>query len=93
MNFNPTAGYVLVGFPKEEPKNPNAIILNIDGGKKELPSHGTVLKLASEDTQTGYTVGDRVYFNKYAGIDLVLDDVKYSVLKHEDIFGYETSEI
>jgi chaperonin GroES len=91
MNFSPTKGFVLVSFPKEEPKSTSTIILTTDATKKELPSHGEVLKLASGDIATGYKEGDKVFFNKYAGIDLVLDGTKYNVLKHEDIFGYEAS--
>ena len=67
----------------------------IPGTAQEKPTEGEVIAVgpgyvSQEDgtvTPTDVKVGDKVLYNKYAGTEVVVDDVKYVIVRETDVLA------
>ena len=85
MNFKPLGNRVLAKIPEEKTQTDSGIFLP-ENASKEKPTHAEVV--AVSDCVEGINVGDTVVYSKFAGTNLVLDDVEYLVLDVEkDVLG------
>ncbi|CUU72564.1 co-chaperone GroES [Campylobacter hyointestinalis subsp. hyointestinalis] len=84
MNFEPLGKRVLVEREEEVKTTASGIIIP-DNASKEKPSKGKVVAVSKEAENV--SVGDIVYFAKYAGSEVSLEDKKYLVLNLEDVLG------
>jgi len=86
-DFTPTGNYILID-PAVEKTTSSGIILQAETSK-ELPSTGKILKTSPGASHI--PVGSIVFFNKFSGAIIKIEDVEYHVLKMEDIYGYGVS--
>ena len=85
MNFQPIGDRILAKIPAVKTATQSGILLP-DNASKEKPTHAQVVAI-SQNTNN-ISVGDTVVYAKYAGTELVLDDVEYLVLDTKnDILG------
>lgn len=79
------AGKVLVKPAEAEEKTASGII--IPDSAKEKPRQGTVVLVgaAKKDEPVEVKEGDKVLYGKYAGQELVIDDVEYLLIAQTDI--------
>jgi chaperonin GroES len=92
MHFRPLHDRVVVQRIDAEKKTAGGII--IPDTAKEKPQQGEVIAVGpgSRD-ETGklipmdLTVGDRVLFGKWSGIEVKLDGVEYLIMKESDVIG------
>jgi chaperonin GroES len=90
--FKPLSNYVLVR-PMEMPDTtPSGLLL--PEASKEKPNHGTVVAYGDgvRNDRGGLIPmalkeGDTVLFQKYSGIEVKLDGVKYLLMRETDILG------
>lgn len=82
---------------RDEEKDQMKNGLYIPDNAREKPQQGTVLavgegKVLENGTRikVGVSVGSQVLFGKYAGTEIVLDDVQYLILREDDILGIIT---
>lgn len=57
----------------------------------EVPQYGTVVAI-SANLNVPLSEGDRVLFNKYAGIEMTYLGVAYLVVRYDDLAAYEPSK-
>lgn len=81
MKATPLFRRVLVKVVERDATSPGGII--IPDAAKEKPTEAIVLAVGSECTDV--KVGDRVLFSKYAGNEIVVDDVAVLILQEEDV--------
>ena len=81
MNAVPLFRRILVSVISKEDTTPGGII--IPDAAKEKPTEARVVAVGS--TCTDVKVGDRVLFSKYAGNEIVVDEVPMLVLQEEDV--------
>jgi chaperonin GroES len=93
MKFKPAAGCFLIRKDEKEGQTQSGII--IPEAAQDKVSTGTVVAVGEgEMLQSGMAnppllkVGDRVWFNKYGGIEVTLGDEELSVIKGGDLVGY-----
>lgn len=86
INFIPMSGYYLVSVEKAVATSASGIVLSSKEEKEESVSE--VLRVP-ENNDGDINVGDRVYYSKYGGIDIIIDNIQYLVLKKDEIFGLE----
>ncbi len=84
MNFEPLGKRVLVEHEEEVKTTASGIIIP-DNASKEKPQTGKVVAVSKE--AENISVGETVFFAKYSGTEINLDDKKYLVLNTEDILG------
>jgi len=79
------AGKVLVKPAEAEEKTASGII--IPDSAKEKPRQGIVVLVgaAKKDEPVEVKEGDKVLYGKYAGQELVIDDVEYLLIAQTDI--------
>jgi len=90
--FIPLSNYVLIE-PQELPDTtPSGILL--PEGSKERPNLGIVfVKGAGQRNEHGelipmtVQIGNKVFFQKYSGIEVKLDGKKYLLMRETDILG------
>ena len=92
MNFKPLYDRVLVKRIEQEQKTAGGIL--IPDSAQEKPIQGEVIAVGSgillengETKALTVTVGNKVLFDKYAGIEIKLDGVEYLIMKESDILG------
>lgn len=91
MNIKPLFDrVVLKKIEAEEEKTASGLIL--PDSAKEKPEYAEVVAVGpgieGEDGVTMVVkVGDRVIVSKYAGTDVKIDDVEYSILRQDDILA------
>lgn len=83
MNFQPLGKRVLVERVEETKTTATGII--IPDNAKEKPLSGEVKAIGTE--VEGVKVGDKVFFKKYGGTEINLDEKSYLVLEIDDVLG------
>ena len=92
MKIRPLQDRVLVERVAAEEKSAGGII--IPDSAKEKPQEGKVVAVGSGKRKDDGTLipmdvkkGDRILFSKYAGSEVTLDGVEYSIMREDDILG------
>jgi chaperonin GroES len=92
MKIKPLNDRVLVVREEEEQKSAGGII--IPDTAKEKPQRGKVVAVGPGKTgEDGKRIppevkaGDRVFFSKYAGTDIKIDDVEHVFMREDDILS------
>lgn len=101
MNFTPLYDRILVR-PEEAPTETASGLIKAEQSDKRtivgiIISMGKGRPMEHLDNLTGdvayypmhFKVGDRVYFGKYSASEIVLDSVKYYLVKEGEIYGHE----
>lgn len=97
MNLIPLVDHIIVEPAQAETTTASGIILPTDN--KEKPSKGKVIALPQDKTYikdgititVDLTIGDTVYFTKYAPDEVELDGKTYLVIKHSSLLAKESS--
>lgn len=91
MNFKPLGDRILVKQLAAEEKTAGGIILPETA--KEKPHKAEVVAVG-EGKKTGdklqplsLKAGDKILYGKYAGTEVVIDQVEYLIIKEEDVLG------
>ncbi len=91
MNIKPLADRVVVKMTETEETTKSGIVL--PGTAKEKPQIAEVISVGPGGIVEGKEVkmylkaGDKVLLNKYAGTEIKLDGVEYTILKQNDILA------
>ena len=91
MKLKPLFDRVVIDANKEENTTKSGIFL--PETSQERPQIGVVVAVGDgenmDNDKTGLKVevGDKVVFNRYAGVELKLDDKTYIVMRQLDIIG------
>ena len=85
FNKRPIAGKVVVEPIAAEEKTASGII--IPDTAKEKPQQGTVVAVGADtkDVKMELKPGDVVFYGKYAGTEITIDDKDYLIVNHADI--------
>jgi chaperonin GroES len=84
MNFKPLGERVLVKVKEPETTTASGIIIP-DNASQEKQTQATVV--AVSDEVSSITANDTVVYGKYAGTEIIIDNVEYLVLEVKDILG------
>ena len=84
MSFKPLGNRVLVQIPEEKTTTSSGIFLP-ETASKEAPTQAVVVAISDEVKKIN--LNDTVVYSKYAGMQLVIDDIEYLVLEDKDILG------
>lgn len=92
MNIKPLADRVVIKMTEAEETTKSGIILS--GSAKEKPQVAEIVavgagKINDDGKLTPMTVkaGDKVLISKYAGTEVKIDGVEYTILKQDDILA------
>ena len=87
VNIKPLADRVLVQAEAAEETTASGII--IPDTAKEKPMRGKIIAVGSGTKKQPMTVkaGDTVLYGKYAGTEIVINDVEYLIMRESDIFA------
>lgn len=91
MNIKPLADRVVVKMTEAEEMTKSGIVL--PGAAKEKPQIAEVISVGPGGMVDGKEVkmylkaGDKVLLNKYAGTEIKLDGIEYTILKQSDILA------
>ncbi len=91
MKIKPLGDRVVIKMLESEETTKSGIVL--PGSAKEKPQIAEVVAVGPGGTVDGkeikmeVKVGDKVLISKYAGTDVKLDDVEYTILKQSDILA------
>ena len=91
MNIKPLADRVVIKMVETEETTKSGIILN--GSAKEKPQVAEVVAVGPGKVKDGtlvkpeVKVGDKVLTNKYAGTEVKMDGVEYTILGEDDILA------
>ena len=91
MNIKPLADRVVVKMTEAEETTKSGIVL--PGAAKEKPQIAEVISVGPGGMVDGKEVkmylkaGDKVLLNKYAGTEIKLDGIEYTILKQSDILA------
>ncbi len=91
MNIKPLADRVVLKLVEAEETTKSGIILA--GTAKEKPSIAEVMAVGPGGVVEGkevtmyVKVGDKVLMSKYAGTEVKLDNVEYTILRQSDILA------
>ena len=92
MNVKPLDDRVLIKQSDAEEKSAGGIVL--PDAAKEKPQRGKVIALgpgklldSGKRSPICLKKGDEVYYGKYAGAEVELDDRKLVILKESDVLG------
>ena len=96
MKLIPLVDHIIVEPLQEQTTTASGIILPTDN--KEKPSKGNVIALPEGKTYIkdgititiNLTIGDTVYFTKYAPDEVELDGKTYLVIKHSSLLAKES---
>lgn len=89
MNIKPLADRVVIKMVETEETTKSGIILT--GSAKEKPQVAEVVAVGPGKVKDGtlvkpeVKVGDKVLTNKYAGTEVKMDGVEYTILGEDDI--------
>ena len=97
MNLIPLVDHIIVEPVQAETTTASGIILPTDN--KEKPSIGKVIALPQDKTYIkdgititiDLTIGDTVYFTKYAPDEVELNGKIYLVIKHSSLLAKESA--
>ncbi len=91
MNIKPLADRVVIKMAETEETTKSGIILT--GSAKEKPQVAEVVAVGPGKVKDGtlvkpeVKVGDKVLTNKYAGTEVKMDGVEYTILGEDDILA------
>jgi len=90
MNIKPLGDRVVIKKVEVEEKTKSGIVL--PSSAKEQPQIAEVVAVGAgitedEKKKDEIKVGDRVIFSKYAGTEIKIDDVEYTIVKLSDILA------
>lgn len=91
MNIKPLADRVVVKMLEAEDKTKSGIVL--PGSAKEKPQVAEIMAVGpggvvdGKDVLMEVEVGDRVLMSKYAGTEVKIDGVEYTILRQSDILA------
>lgn len=91
MNINPLGDRVVVKMVESEETTKSGIVL--PGSAKEKPQMAEVIAVGpggiveGKEIKMEVAVGDKVILSKYAGTEVKLDGVEYTILKQGDILA------
>ena len=91
MNIKPLANRVVIKMVETEETTKSGIILT--GSAKEKPQVAEVVAVGPGKVKDGtlakpeVKVGDKVLTNKYAGTEVKMDGVEYTILGEDDILA------
>ena len=91
MNIKPLADRVVIKMVETEETTKSGIILA--GSAKEKPQVAEVVAVGPGGVVDGkegkmeLSVGDRVLISKYAGTEVKLDGVEYTILRQADVLA------
>ena len=91
MNIKPLVDRILIKMVEAEETTKSGIILA--GSAKEKPQIAEVIAVGPGGTVDGkevkmyLNVGDKVLISKYAGTEIKLNNVDYTILKQSDVLA------
>ena len=91
MNIKPLADRVVIKMLENEETTKSGIILA--GAAKEKPQMAEIVAVGpggvvdGKEIKMELSVGDRVITSKYAGTEVKLDGVEYSILRQSDVLA------
>ncbi|KUO49997.1 MAG: molecular chaperone GroES [Desulfitibacter sp. BRH_c19] len=92
MNIKPLGDRVVVKILQNEETTKSGIV--IPDTAKEKPQEGEVVAIGSgrvlengQKVELEVSVGDRVFYSKYAGNEIKLDGQDYLILAERDLLG------
>ncbi|HEY8499976.1 MAG TPA: co-chaperone GroES [Clostridia bacterium] len=87
MKIKPLADRVVVKMVEAEETTKSGIVL--PGSAKEKPQVAEVQAVGpgTDEVKIEVKVGDRVLISKYAGTEVKIDGVEYTILKQNDILA------
>ena len=91
MNLKPLADRVIIKMVEAEETTKGGIILT--GASKEKPEIAEVLAVGpggnvdGKDIVMNIKVGDKVIYSKYAGTEVKMDGVEYTIVRQSDILA------
>ncbi len=88
VNLKPIKDRVVLEIIEEtENKTKGGIILP-DTSSKEKPQMGKIVAVGNdEELKKEIKVGDKVIYPKYSGTEVTINEVKYLILKFEDVLA------
>lgn len=91
MNIKPLADRVVIKMVEAEETTKSGIILA--GSAKEKPQVAEVVAVGpggmvdGKEVKMELKIGDHVLTSKYAGTEVKLDDVEYTIVKQSDVLA------
>jgi chaperonin GroES len=91
MNIKPLGDRVVIKVKEEEETTKSGIVL--PGTAKEKPQEGTIMAVGSGEIVDGkkveleVKVGDNVFYSKYAGTEVKVNEEEYLILRQSDILA------
>lgn len=91
MNIKPLADRVVIKMVEAEETTKSGIILA--GSAKEKPSVAEVVAVGNggivdgKEVKMELKVGDKVLISKYAGTEVKLDGIEYTILRQSDVLA------
>lgn len=91
MNIKPLGDRVVIKMVETEETTKSGIVL--PGSAKEKPQYAEVVAVGpggvvdGKDIVMEVKVGDKVILSKYAGTEVKLDGVEYTILRQNDILA------
>lgn len=91
MNIKPLADRVVIKMVESEETTKSGIVL--PGNAKEKPQYAEVVEVGPGGVVDGKEIkmevkkGDKVIISKYAGTEVKLDGVEYTILRQSDILA------
>lgn len=84
----PAPGYLLIKSEEQETKTSSGIYLP-DNAKTEKPHKGTVLAIGENfrDLTSPAQKGDMVFYKKWGGNEVKIENIEYLFVKFEDILA------
>ena len=91
MNIKPLADRVVIKMTEAEETTKSGIILT--AGAKEKPQIAEVVAVGpggvvdGKEIKMELSVGDKVLMSKYAGTEVKLDGIEYTILRQSDVLA------
>ena len=87
MNIKPLADRVVIKMIEKETKNEFGLFLPDPAKEKPQVAEVVAVGPGTKDVKMELKVGDQVICSKYAGTEVKLNDVTYSILKQSDVLA------
>ena len=94
LSLQPMLDRIIIEREEGDEFTPGGLALPDSVRERERPSRGTVLAVgpgkrnpAGGHDKPAVEVGDVVYFAKYAGDEITQDEVKYTIIREEDVMA------
>ena len=87
MTIKPLADRVVIKMVEAEETTKSGIILTASAQEKPSIAEVVAVGPGGKDIVMNVKVGDRVLISKYAGTEVKVDGVEYSILRQSDILA------